>query len=220
MSGSTINSRTPNGVTLGTDGYTSPLTIEPVTFSGMPPNMVTVTGGLIFAYLSGTAGVYSNIAGASIFDRGDRLQRGSRRRMPARAATGWICSAGDADEHGHHRRRLWLRRIAPWRQRVRRLRLQQRHHSRRLSGGTGLTATNAYVLNNSAGTITGGFSGASTSSVGVNLNASTLVNNGSITAGYPGGSGARLYGASLLTNNAKIIGGNNAYAATSRAARS
>src|SRR5580658_5694525 len=70
MTGHTVDTYLHVGVTIGVDGYLSPLTITPVTFSGAPPNPPTITGGLIDARNPGGVGVYSNVAHASILNQG------------------------------------------------------------------------------------------------------------------------------------------------------
>jgi collagen type I alpha len=212
MTGSTINSYLTIGVTIGVDGYTSPLTVNPVSFGGAPPNPPTITGGFIAASNPGGAGVYANVAGASILNEGIIYGAGDAPgitnptgngvdvfgggtltnsgrigggRGTAGAGSGVSLSSSALFNNGEIRGGYY--------------------------GGTGVAATNSYVLNTTQ--IYGGLKGAATSAVGIVLTASTLINQGTVSAGYPGGAaGAELYAGSSLTNTGKIIGAANGWA--------
>jgi hypothetical protein len=209
MSGSTINSKHLEGVTLGVGGYTSPLTITPVMFSGGPPNPPTITGGFVAAETAGTAGVFANYAGASILNQGVIYGAQSSTAYPSVGGDGVDLFGGGTLTNmgnigggfGSNGAMAGVNVSGGWVFNTGGIR--GGYH-----GGTGLVATNAYVLNGgTTAEIQGGFEGMSTSSVGAVLTGGTLINDGNISPGYHGGSGARLYGGASLTNNGVVEGG-------------
>ena len=189
MPGSTVNSHLTIGVTIGVGGYTSPLTIEPVTFSGGPPNPPTIAGGDISATNPGGAGVYSNLLNASIQNQGIVYGAPGAPFIATSTAGNGVDLFGGGTLNNGDTGRIGGGRATSGAGSGVSLSSSTLFNNGAIYGGyyggTGVAATNSYDLNTSQ--ISGGRKGAVTSAVGVVLTNSTLINQGTVSAGYPAG---------------------------------